>query len=161
MALVLGPLPLRIGITVRDRDGNESEAVTYRTGLTTVVDMEAQVQAFAAVVAAITNGFIVGATVSIPFVENAPPTELPPEASEVSRKGRFVFNTDIGRTATYDVPSIDPALVTDNNKGGAIDPAQAAVVAYTTYMNTSVNGSNVGIGTLREAYKANRRTNRG
>lgn len=161
MALVLGPLPLRIGITIRDRDGNESEAVTYRQGLATVVDMEAQVQAFAVVVAALSNGFITGANVSVPFVEDTPPTELPPEASEVSRKGRFIFNTVIGRTATYDVPSIDPTLVTDNDPNGAIDPAQPAVAAYAAYMDTSVNGSNVGIGTLREAYKANRRTRRG
>lgn len=161
MALVLGPLPLRIGITVRDRDGNESEAVTYREGITTVVDMEAQVQAFAAVVAGLTDGFITGANVSVPFVENTPPTELPPESSEVSRKGRFVFDTDIGRTATYEVPSIDPAIVTDNSRDGVIDVANPAVVAYATYMNTSVNGANVGLAGLREAYKANRKTRRG
>lgn len=160
MPLELGPLPIRIGVTVQDRDGNTAEAINYRQGITTIVDAEAQVQAFAAVLAPVTDGFLISANLSIPLIQTDP-FALPPEGSEVARKGRFVFRTVNGRTAKYEVPSIANTLVNDRDRNGAINVSDLAVAAYIAYMEASLNGAGVEISNLEQAFKAHRRTRRG
>ena len=159
MALVLGTLPVRFGITIQDRDSNQGEAVRFDPGIVTLADAVTRMQAFEASVAPLTDGFITGGSISIPLVQDLP-FALPPESSDIERKGTFQFRLTNGRVATYTIPSIANTVVTDGSRNGDIAVTQAAVVAYQAVMELGVNGAGQAIDALVRAYKRHRASGR-
>lgn len=146
MPLDLGPLPVRFTATIQDRDRNTGSATAYRNGFVTLAELEASLAAFEAAIALMTDGYIIGGSISIPLVQTTVPTEpLPPESSDVQRKASAVFRQSNGRTAKYEIPSPSNLLVVDGSN--VLDRASAAVLAYEAFMlNNAVLGSVSGNG---------------
>lgn len=161
MALVAANRPVTVSVTIEDRDGNRRPASITFPGTLTIADILANLAATEAVIAGITNGNIVGGSVNIPLLQDTPPA-LAPEASDVERKGTFVFRTAAGTYAKYEVPSVDPAIVVDNSN--VIDPANAAVAAYVAFMQNgypgAANGPVTGAGTQLESLFSAKKTHR-
>lgn len=87
--------------------------------------------------------------------------EQPAAGSRVEKKGVFTFRTAAGKTATYQVPGIESALVL---KGGRIDEDAVAVAAFVTAITavdaiySDSNGSD--LVSLKEAYERYRSSTR-
>jgi sulfur carrier protein ThiS len=126
--------PITVTVTVQDLDGNQRPASITFPGSLTIVDILANLAATEAVVAALTNGAVVGGSVTVSLTQTSA-FVAPPESSDVERKGSFIFKTAADTTAKYEIPSIDPALVVDGSN--IIDPANIAVAGYAAFM---VNG---------------------
>lgn len=87
--------------------------------------------------------------------------ELPAAGSRVEKKGVFSFRTGAGKTATYQVPGIESALVL---KSGRIDEDAVAVAAFVTVITAAdavfSDSNGVDLVSLAAAYERYRRTTR-
>lgn len=165
MPLDIGSLPVQYTATIRDRERNTRQATAYRNGFATLAEVEAFLAAFEAAIAALTNGYIVGGSISIPLVQTTIPAEpLPPLGSDVQRKGTFVFRKADGTTAKFEVPSLDNTLVTPG--GNIINPEAVPVAAYSAFMRNNavlgaVGGDGIALTELLSARKTHRGDSRG
>lgn len=136
MPLEASNRPVEMTITIQDRDNNKRTTSVIFPGTVTIADILANLAAVEAAVAGITNGYIVDGTVTINLLQTTDAAEPPPESSDVERKAAFVFLTDAGTYAKYEIPSVDPALVVDGTN--VLDRNNAAVAAYVTLMTGGV-----------------------
>ncbi len=165
MPLDIGSLPVQYSATIVDRERNRRQATAYRNGFATLAEVEAFLAAFEAAIAAITNGYIVGGSISIPLIQTTVPTEpLPPLGSDVQRKGTFVFRKADGTVAKFEVPSLDNTLV--NAGGNNLNLSAAPIIAYDAFMRNnavlgSVGGDGIALTELISARKTHRGDSRG
>ena len=159
MALQLGTTPIGVTIQVADRDGNLGSTTFHFPNTLTVVDLVAAAVQAETAINLLTSGEVAGGSISIPLVRSTP-MPIPGEASDVERKGVFVFNTtNPASLGKIEIPSIDNARVLDGTN--IIDSIQsAAVVAALTGLN-AMNGVGFDLVSLRSAYKSHRRSRRG
>lgn len=166
MPLVAAGRPTAMTLTIQDLDGNKRTTSVIFPGTVTVADILANLAAVEAAVAGITNGFIVDGTVTIDLNQTDPFGAGPPESSDVERKAAFVFTTEAGTYAKYEVPSVDPALVVDGSN--VLDRANLAVQAYVTLMTgglpavgNPVTGAGIPLEALFSARKIHRASSKG
>ena len=159
MALVLGTTPIGVTLQVEDRDKNRGSCTFYFPPTLTVVDLVAAAAQAETVVAALSNGNIVGGSISIPLVQSAAPS-TPPEESDVERKGVLVFDTSnpasIGK---IEIPSLDNSVVVDGTD--VISSVSANVLLSALVALNAQNGVGFDLTALRSAYKSHRRSRRG
>lgn len=126
----------------------------------TVAQIQAQALALEAIYAQLSDAFIVAGSVSLRGIQTDPLLAgQPPATSQLGRKGVFVFETDEGTTATYEIPSIDRTLVLPGSKSINIDaPAVAAYIAFMLGGLAGLGGqpvteAGIGLRRLRAAYE--------
>lgn len=166
MPLQAANRPTVVTLTIADRDGNKRTTSIIFPGTLSIADLILNLAAVEAAVAGITNGYIVDGTITIDLVQTTVEAEPPPESSDVERKGTFVFLTDAGTYAKYEVPSVDPALVVDGSN--VLNRADPAVVTYVNLMTglngvigDVVTGAGIPIASLFSAKKTHRASSKG
>lgn len=133
MPLAASSLPSELSLSIVDHNNERSTTSIFLPASASVDDISTNVAQFEAVMAALTDGFITGAGISRRFNQtNDPPAEGGISTSNVQRKGVFVFENSFGTYNTYQVPSIDRALVLPGSV--QIDRGSAAVAAFVTLM---------------------------
>ena len=159
MPLILGQQPIGLTVTVEDRDKNRAGTTFYFPNTLTIVDLLSASAQAEAVVAALSNGNIVGGSISIPLTQNMSPS-VPSENSDIERKGVLTFTTSnpasVGR---LEIPSLDNSFVIDGTdviSGVTFDLAVAALISF-----GATNGVGFDLTGLKEAYKRHRRSRRG
>lgn len=159
MALGLGSTPIGVTIQVEDRDKNRGSCTFYFPPTLTVVDLVSAAAQAEAVVAVLSNGNIVGGSISIPLIQGTAPS-TPPEESDVERKGVLVFDTtnpaSIGKV---EIPSLDNSVVVDGTDVISSVSANALLTALVAL--NAQNGVGFDLTALRSAYKSHRRSRRG
>lgn len=162
MPLVSANRPVSMTLTIADLDNNKRTASVIFPGTLSIADLLLNLGAVEGAIAGLTNGFIVDGTITIDLRQTDPFGAGPPESSDVERKGVFVFTTDAGTYAKYEIPSIDPSLVVDGSN--VLDRANPAVQAYITLMTGGVAGLGqpvTGAGIALDALFSAKKTHRG
>jgi hypothetical protein len=130
---------MSVNVTLMDRDRNLSN-MSFNIpngGLLAVIET-AITGTLLTAIAAITDAVIVAWSVTTGAKDHAP--ALPPETSDVERKGVFSFRADNGASYVVAVPSIKNTMVIDQtNQINRLDAAVAAFIA------TVLDGSILGI----------------
>lgn len=132
-----------LSVTVQDYTGEKSDATVYfpaNVAINLVIDELAAIQA---IFAALTDGFIVGGTISQKLTQTDPFGVGPPATSDVNRKGIFTFRNSGGTANKYEIPSIDRTLV-----GRGSNNLDQAADAIANYIDLMING---GVGALVSA----------
>lgn len=159
MPLGLGSTPIGVTINVEDRDRNVGKCTFYFPPTMTVIDLVAAAAQAEAVVATLSNGNIIGGSISIPLIQSAAPS-TPPEESDVERKGVLTFLTDNpASTAKIEIPSLDNAVVVDGTDVISSVSANALLTALVSL--NAMNGVGFDLVSLKSAYKRHRRSSRG
>lgn len=159
MPLTFAGRPVSVTFSIEDYNGQRSTTEVSFPQTATVAEILAQANVLEGIFAALTDGFLVGASINLRGRQTDDPGVGAPTTSQVGRKGVFVFETDAGTTATYEVPSLDRALVTRGSR--AIDLEAAAIVAYEGFMTDGVvgitgapvTGAGIGLARLVRAYE--------
>lgn len=139
MPLVTSGLPTEVSLSIVDYNNEDSTTSIYFPPAFSTVEIITNVAAIEAVVAALTDGFIAGGGLSRRFNQTDDPDETGgPATSNVQRKGVFIFENEFGTFNTYQIPSIDRALVLPGTN--KIDRTAAAVVAYAALMTGGLSG---------------------
>lgn len=168
MPLTAASRPVRFTLSLQDRDKNKGRAEITFPSTISVVDLTANLAAIEALVAALTNAYIVDGSISIDLKQTTVNAGLPPESSDVERKGSFTFKTAVeGSLAKIEIPSIDPTVVID--KTNIIDESNVAVAAFIGFMTggiagltgTPCNGPGNDITELLHAKKIHRASSKG
>lgn len=136
MPLVSNSLPSELSFSVVDYNRERSSTSVFLPATASLTDIAVNVAAFETVMAALTDGFVTGASLSRRFNQtDDPPISGGPATSNVQRAGVFVFENSFGTTNTYRIPSIDRTLVLPGST--EIDVTNAAVAAYVTLMTSA------------------------
>lgn len=159
MPLTFAGRPITVSFSVEDFNGQRSTTEVSFPQTATVAEILAQVAVLEGIFAALTDGFLVSATINLRGRQTDDPGVGAPDTSQVGRKGVFVFETEAGTTATYEIPSLDRGLVTRGSN--AIDLADPAIVAYEGFMTDGivgitgapVTGAGIGLARLVRAYE--------
>lgn len=139
MPLTTSLLPTELSISVVDYNREVAGTSIFLPTTFAIGDVVTNTAAFEAILAAMTDGFIKSGGVSRRLNQtDDPPVSGGPITSNVQRKGVFVFENSFGTYNTYQIPSIDRALVLPGSKD--IDLANAAVVAYVAMMTGGLGG---------------------
>lgn len=160
MAFVAKPT-ISITYTFRDNDGKESTTVIAIPGATDPADAITYANSLRPLIAALSDATIVGQNVLIGSYQDTIPS-IP--RSDVEDKGVFTFNCLNGLPSSIAVPSILESVLQGNNQD--INQASAPVIAFLDAMTLGagtplvgpVNGSGSDLGTVKAAYKQNRRS---
>lgn len=127
--------PVGLSITVEDYNGEQAVTEVFYPNGVDLDGLLAEIATIEAAVAALSDGLIVGGGITIPLIQTTAPPAQRPASSNVQRKGKFVFRNAAGTYNTYQIPSIDRALVQEGSN--AIIVGDAAVQAY---INLLLNG---------------------
>ena len=139
MPLAANSLPSELAFSVVDYNREQSSTSVFLPAAASLTDIAVNVTAFETVLAALTDGFIRGASLSRRFNQtNDPPISGGHATSNVQRGGVFVFENSFGTFNTYRVPSISRALVLPGSS--RIDVTAPAVAAYVGLMTTAALG---------------------
>lgn len=139
MPLVAAQRPVRFNLTIEDRDKNKSRCTIPFPATVTIADLITNLAAIEALVAALTDAYIVDGTISIDLKQTTVNATPPPETSDVERKGSFTFKTAVeGSFAKVEVPSIANTLVID--KTNLVNESDAAVAAFIAFMTGGLGG---------------------
>lgn len=139
MPLVAANRPVRFSLTVQDRDKNKGRAEISFPSTISIVDLVTNLTAIEALIAALTDGYIVDGTIGIDLRQTTVAGTPPPETSDVERKGSFVFKTAVeGSFAKIEVPSFVNTAVID--KTNLIDESNVAVAAFVAFMTGGLGG---------------------
>lgn len=168
MPLVAAGRPVRFSLTLQDRDRNKGRCEIVFPAAISIVDLVTNLGAIEALVAALSDAYIVDGTIGIDLRQTTVNADPPPETSDVERKGSFIFKTAVeGSLAKIEIPSFDNTLVVDLTN--TIDINNVAVAAFTSFMTgglagltgAPVNGVGNDITELVNAKKIHRRSSRG
>jgi hypothetical protein len=168
MPLTAAARPVRYSLSMQDRDKNRSNASIAFSSTISIADLVTNLAAIEALVAALSDAYIVDGTISIDLRQTSLPAVPPPETSDVERKGSFTFTTAVeGSFAKIEIPSISNGLVID--KTNLIDEANPAVAAFIAFMTgglvgltgNPVNGVGNDIVALANARKIHRASSKG
>lgn len=152
MAMVILPAAT-LTFTLRDASGSKS-MMEFKIPAATLKEAAlAAADALRPLIAALTDAVIVGQSLSYSYSENAP--AAPVAGSRVEEKGRFVFYTADGRTATIAIPAIKDSTL---NTSGSINRSDLGITAFVTAV-TAVDAifcgaSGSDITALKSAYQA-------
>lgn len=127
------PKAWSVNVTVKDNDKNISTVTAYQGGGLPFGDVETFAAAFAADVAALSDGVVMGYTINRVIVQDAPAD--PGEVSDVERKGVFTFVLANTRKTRVSIPSYKNSLVIDGSN--LLTQADAAVSAFLIRMEAS------------------------
>jgi len=166
MPLETAGRPVRVALSLEDRDRNKSNATIGLPSTVSIVDLITNLAAIEALVAGLSNANIVDGTISIDLRQS---TAWAPaaEASDVERKGVFTFATDNdGSFGKIEIPSVDNTHVMDGSNLLRLDSAPvAAFIAFMTGdtlgLGRPVNGPGHDITRLLKAYKLHRGSSKG
>lgn len=87
--------------------------------------------------------------------------ELPAAGSRVEKKGVLIFRTGAGKTARYEIPGIEQALVMTSGRLNEDAPALAALATAMTAADALYSDSNGSdLVSLKEAYERFRKTSK-
>lgn len=131
-----------VSLTIQDYTNEKSDATVYWPDGLSLDGLAAEVANLEAIIAALTDGFIVGGTITQKLIQNTPFGAGPPNTSDVNRKGIFTFRNANGTSNKYEIPSLDRALLARGSNN--LDPANAAVAAYVSMMISGGLGGLVG-----------------
>ena len=123
-----------VTITFVDRDKNKSNMTLHvPVGDTTVTALASDIESgLIPALQGISDASVQGWSIALNAIDRAP-LGLPPEVSDVERKGVFSFRATDGSTYTCQVPSIRNTLVIDEtNIVNASDTFVAAFIAAVT-----------------------------
>lgn len=132
MPLNIGTAPISMSVTVRDYNNEEATTEVFFPQAVGVDNLAAEVAAVEAVIAGLTDGWIVGGGITLPLIQTDQQSGPPPITSNVQRKGRFLFRNAAGSYNTYQVPSVDRDLIVPGTD--EIDLTALAVQAYVGLM---------------------------
>lgn len=168
MPLTAAARPVRYNLTLQDRDGNKGRCEISFPSTISIVDLVTNLAAIEALVAALSDAYIVDGTISIDLRQTTVNANPPPETSDVERKGSFVFKTEVeGSFAKIEIPSIANTVVIDGTN--LIDKSNVAVAAFVNFMigglldltGSPVNGPGNDITELVTAKKIHRGSSKG
>jgi len=132
MALTATP-NWEVSATVADRDKNLRSISFNLPSALTFAAATTAAEAIITAAATLINGVIVRYGLLGGKYESTYPATLPPEGSDVERKGVFVFNTTVfGQHVKVELPSINNDYVVDGSN--IIDQADADVAAFVDAM---------------------------
>jgi hypothetical protein len=165
MALVLQPY-WTLSLSFKDRDQNKGSIQFYIANSVLIADIITSLSTIIIPrVSALSDATLVGWTLNRSAYEDAAP--LAAEASDVEKKGMFLFIAANGRPVTLQLPSIKNTLVVDRTD--VLNTADLIVsqfidmvingVVLGTGRPTSVTGSDITI--FNQAYKKHRGSKRG
>lgn len=139
MPLATNSLPSEVNIGVRDFNNEDSGTSVFFPAAGSILDVAVNVALIEAAIAGLTDGFIYGGGLSRRFNQTDDPPALgAPISSNVQRKGIFIFENEFGTYNTYQIPSIDRALVLPGSV--QINRAAPAVLAYVGIMTSALAG---------------------
>lgn len=95
MALTQGTDPISVSLTLRDNNANQAQFGFYTPNALTLAQIVARAQAVRDALEPLTNASIVGASISVPLVEDDPNIATP--ESEVERKLVLIGRTSSAR----------------------------------------------------------------
>lgn len=145
----------------RDNDGKQSTTQVPVPAAVAPADALLFANALRPLMAALSDGVIVGQNVIIGSYEDAVPVIA---RSDVEDKGVFLWNTANGQPASISVPSVAEAILQSNNED--IDLTNASVIAFVDAMTLGLgtplvqpaNASGGDVVSVKEAFKRNTRS---
>lgn len=130
MAIVASPV-WNVSISVKDRENKKADVSFSMDAAIAAADLEGIITGdIIPVVDALTNGVVVGWSMSRSAQENTNPQA--PEASDVQRKGVFLFKAENGAPYKLELPSLDNAFVVDGSD--VLNPAATEVAALVAFV---------------------------
>lgn len=139
MPLSIGDLPTELAVSVEDYNLETSTSSVFFANSFGLPDIIANTAAVEAILANLTDGNIVGASLSRRFTQTTiDPDGLSDQTSNVQRKGVFVFANEFGTTNTYFIPSIDRTLLLPGTRN--LNRSAAAIQAYVAFMTGGLAG---------------------
>lgn len=150
--------PWKLTFSTIDRDRNPGSVEMFVDTTLDFVAVETKASAMVALVGALMDAAITNYTITRAVVDDAAP--LPPETSDVERKGVFRFELADGRFTSMSVPSFRNDKVIDGTN--VINTADVAVAAFVAAVIAD-GGDRVGIDidALVSAKKTHRKSSKG
>lgn len=147
-----------VTFVLQDETGSTASVGFNVPAATTIADAVTAATAMVAHLDGISTATVLGWSISYNASEQGAGA-APGSESRVERKGAFVMGTAAAKKVTYQVPSIDYALLVD---GGRIDEDNAAVAAFLTALAGAPwsDSNGVDIVGLRAAYERSRSSTR-